>query len=68
MRCSTHVPGLCAVHAVVTDDCRRNRGDEGAADEALARADRALRSALRGWDRDRGATFHVVVTVERPED
>jgi hypothetical protein len=63
----TKVEGICAKHAIITDVCRRNRGDEDAVEEALLRARNALSLAMKGWDVGRGVKFHVVVTVERPD-
>lgn len=61
------LPGMTAIHAIITDDCRTGRGDEGAVDEALKRAREELKLCLGGWEHGRGAKFHVAVTVERPE-
>ena len=61
------VPGMQAIHAVISDDCRKGRGDNGAIEEALDRARKELRACMGGWQQGRGAKFHVVVTVERPE-
>ncbi len=63
----TEIPGISAAHAIITDACRVNRGDAGAIDEALARAKNALGQIVEGWEPGKGARFHVVVTVERPD-
>lgn len=57
-------PGVTAMHAIVTDTCRANRGDEGAIDEALARLRRSALSCLGAGKP--GTRFHFVLSVERP--
>lgn len=59
------IEGACASHAIITDTCRLNRGDEGVIDETLARTRKALERALGGWPNSAGTQIHVVVTVER---
>jgi hypothetical protein len=59
----TRVPGISAQHAIVSDACRTNRGDEGAIDEALARLRAEAMACMPGWSQ-RGARFHFVLTVE----
>ena len=61
-----HIPGMTAIHAIITDECRSGRGDLGAIDEALRRARKELDLCVRGRPQGKGAKFHVVVTVERP--
>lgn len=62
----TRIPGIKAQHAMITDQCRVNRGDIGAIDEALARLRVAAINCLPGWPTDQGVNFHLVLTVERP--
>lgn len=58
------VPGAQVAHAVITFECRNNRGDFGAFDEAVKR----LRTqydqlvALRGDEID--VHFHMILSVE----
>lgn len=59
----SNVPGINAIHAVITPTCRQNRGDDGAFDEAMDRLREQYRKTLeiRGED---GAEYHVVLSVE----
>lgn len=61
-----NIPGITARHAIITDNCIAGRGEEGAADEALARCKQSLMESIKGWRGHSGVKFHVVVTVERP--
>lgn len=60
----TDVPGMCAQHAIITQDCRKGRGDDGAFEEAVRRLRREYEHAVKGWG-DYPVNFHVVLTVER---
>lgn len=69
----TKTPGICAMHAIITPNCRTiPRPDHdpdpvaAAFDEAVAR----IRPEYLGICRMRGDAFniHVVMTVERPKD
>ena len=60
-------PGLCALHAVITDQCRENRGDAGALDEAFDRIRQQYERSVKGWRGTPGVKFHVLLTVERPQ-
>jgi len=60
----TTIPGICAKHAIITPDCRRGRGDESAAIEAMERVSDELFKLMEEWPED-GARFHIVLTVER---
>lgn len=62
---TTPVPGLSALTAVISNTCRENRGDEGAIDEALARARAVMVDTLSRWPRNKGATFFLTFTVDR---
>lgn len=61
------VPGAPASHSIITVECRTNRGDAGAFDEAVERARKAYDEIVEGW---RTApiqpTLHLVLTIERP--
>ncbi len=61
------VPGLNALHAVVTDTCRRNRTDVGAIDEALARIRKMAIECLEANRPGVGTDFHFVFTVDRKQ-
>ena len=62
----TELPGMKAVHAIITPECVDARGHDGAIDEALHRARKELDACMRGW-KGTPANFHVAVTVERME-
>ena len=61
----TFLPGVKAKHAVISTACREGRGDDGARREAIARIEAELAALLDAWPKDKGATFHVVVLVDR---
>jgi hypothetical protein len=61
----TFLPGVKAKHAIISSVCRANRGDAGAADEAVDRLRVELGRLMEAWDPERGATFHLVLTVDR---
>lgn len=66
----TPIDGTCACHAIITDECRANRGNIGALTEACRRLLAQYRQATdekTGFKVGSGAKFHVVLTVERPE-
>jgi hypothetical protein len=66
---TTSTPGMAAQHAIITPDCRENRTDDGAWDEAVARAKAAYDGIVRGWRHAaEQPTLHLVLTVERPQD
>lgn len=50
------------MHAIISDECRRNRGDEGAIQEVFARLRKQYFANLKNPP---GTRFHVVLTVER---
>lgn len=60
------LPGIKAQHAIITDTCRQNRGDEGAIDEALARLKQEYLATLKFWPIGKDVTFHVALTVDKP--
>lgn len=60
------IPGIKTLHAVVTDDCRNNRGEVEAADEALRRLRDAYIDIAKFWADKPGVKFHFVLTVEAP--
>lgn len=64
---SKEVPGLCALHAIITDNCRKLHGDPGAFDEAMRRIRKQYDLSVAGWSGTTGVKFHLVLTVERPE-
>lgn len=62
---SATVPGTIAKHAIISDECRRNRGEAEALAEAMDRLWREYESCAPAW-KDKGARFHFVLTLERP--
>ena len=65
----TKVPGITAVHAVISDACR-GKGDITAFDEACERLGAEYRKLVTGpWPKGKGAKFHLVLTVDySPKD
>lgn len=61
-RKDSRVPGRIGSHHIITPACRRNRGTDGALDEAVARLRRDYRTAVRNWG-DR-ARFRLVLAIE----
>lgn len=59
--------GAHAVHVIITPECRSGRGDEGAWDEAVARARAEYDSIIAGWrESPVQPTLHLVLGLERP--
>jgi hypothetical protein len=63
---ATTIPGTKAKHAIITDQCRINRGDREAAEEALSRLREEALECMAGHDFGHGVQFHLVLTVEKP--
>lgn len=61
----TYLPGLKSEHAIISSACREEHGDAKAAEIAIGRAHRELTQLLELWPVGQGATFHVLVTVDR---
>jgi hypothetical protein len=62
------VPGINALHAVITPVCRKNRGQDGAFDEAVRRIREEYDSVIKGWTENGkpdGINLHLVLSVER---
>lgn len=55
-------------HRVITEECRTNHGDDGAMDEALATSREAIEKLYRYWPIGKGATIHVKIEVEYPDE
>lgn len=58
------IPGITAIHAIITPVCRANRGEEGAWEEAVRRL-KAEYDACIAIPENAGVKYHVVLTVER---
>jgi hypothetical protein len=53
--------------AFITPDCRRNRGVDGAWDEAVARLRAEYDAVLEGWQGSpQQPTLNLVLTMDRP--
>lgn len=65
MKIQSTIPGIKAVHAIITPNCRAIHEPVGALEEAFNRL-RHMYSQLQVADNDK-ANFHVVMTVERSE-
>ena len=55
-----------AHHRIITSECRKNKGEDGALDEAIASARTAVCELYDAWPRDSGAKIHIKVEVEYP--
>jgi len=63
---TTKIEGTCAAHSIITDECRRNRKDEGAWTEAVTRLRREYDRIAANWGTGMGVKIHLALTVERP--
>lgn len=61
----TTLPGVKAKHAIITDTCRTNRGDQGAFVEAVDRLRVEYNACALGQPVGRGVAFHLVLVVDR---
>lgn len=61
----TFLPGVKAKHAIVSTACRDQRGDGNAAYVAVKRIEDELLVLLKAWPKEKNATFHLVLTVDR---
>ena len=52
--------------AIVTDECRINRGDEAAVDEALRRLKEEALICFENWRGKNGIQWHFVLMMEGP--
>ena len=61
----TNVPGLAALHKVVSDDCRqRSGGEDGVRQEVLTAVNLELQSLMNSWEVGQEALIHIAITVE----
>ena len=61
----TFLPGVKAKHAIISTACREAKGDYGAAMEAIGHLEDEMLYLLQNWPAESGATFHLVLTVDR---
>ena len=61
-----NISGAPAKHAIITDECRRNKGDTAVIEEALQRLRDEWAHIAKGWPIGAGGRFHVVMAVEQP--
>lgn len=55
-------------HSIITPQCRSLRGDQGAWDEAVARAKTQYDAIIAGWRESAvQPTLHLVLGIERPD-
>jgi hypothetical protein len=61
----SNIPGICAKHAIVTPECRANKGHVTAFEEAISRLfdEYAL---INCYPENVDVKYHLVLTVERP--
>ncbi len=60
------IPGRIVKHRWITDECRANKDDEGAAREAVESLYTEALVCMVGWQHRPGVRFHFVLTVEPP--
>ena len=64
---SVLLEGRTIDHSWITDECRKNRGDDGAIEEVMKRVREKLIAIVPRWGADQGTEFHIGVTV-KPKD
>lgn len=67
MKHETKLPGIKAVHRIVTDTCRETKGTAVAYLEAEAALRDMFNKAIKGNGDTKGVNYHVVLVVELPE-
>lgn len=60
----TKIPGINAKHAIITDECRANRGDLGAFGEASHRLMVEFIELMNQRSDEKGVNYHLVLVVE----
>lgn len=63
-----HIPGVKALHTVITPNCRKIHGNNGmgAFDEAVKRLREEYAHCLDGWEKaENQPNYHLVLMVER---
>lgn len=64
----TKIYGIKAAHAVISDNYRIGKTDEGAIDEALSILRSEYDKLIEHWPVGKKANFHLVLTVDYPRD
>ena len=62
----TRLPGIKAMHCVVSDNCRRAHGDAEAFDQAVARMKAKYLDVVKARRQrgDDGVQYHIVLTID----
>ena len=63
----TTIPGMCAKHKIVTPECQRVWGGDGAARRALEELMLEFQACNSPENQAVGARLHFVLTVERDD-
>jgi hypothetical protein len=56
---------VCAKHAIITDQCRTNKGDDAVIEEAVQRIIAEFKEIAPHWPIGYGTEFHVKLEIER---
>ena len=63
---TTNLKGIKAKHYIISDNCVEVKGEDGAIDFALEGIKKEFGFLYKNW-KGKGAKFHVVITVEKPD-
>lgn len=61
------LPGMKSKQVVISDNCRTNRGVEGAFDEAVRQVKEVYLRASDAQPIGEGTDFHLILAIERNE-
>ena len=61
----TRIPGVAAKHVIISDECRKNRTDQGALQEAVRQVSEEYEHLTKGHPVGKRSRMHLVLTVER---
>ena len=62
----SEIPGIKARHVIITPNCIKFRGEQGAIDEAFRLIKQEYMALLSGWRDVEGVNYHVSLSIERP--
>ena len=62
------IPGIKAVHAIITPHCRRTRGIAKSLQDAISRIEAEYYDCMTPENIQEGVVFHVALFVERPDE